>query len=284
MFNFVKSLKESKIHLEKSKTVIVNVTPQKQDNEANVETSAAVERAAAVASEAHSQSDSKYPASKLVSNLKKLMDFKAATSNDSVTTQNLSSNTNAKEVYVDESKYDMKNDSTPVSITSNVNKPNKQVTIAPVASTSTTNTNNAMDRMNSDSHILPQMRVNNYNSNNNNNNNIPLNQNIFPTQSSSYYNDVNNRNPMSASQEGGIDDIGTRTSDNRLSSEVIIVHDETKSSSSNQSYTRNPFLENQITNQFESDTTSNAAPVIHNPVMTFYNGSKVWTTTISNDG
>jgi hypothetical protein len=126
------------------------------------------------------------------------------------------------------------------------------------------------------------MRVNNYNGNSNL---IPLNQNIFPTQSSSYYNDVNNRNQMSASQEGGIDDMGTRTSDNRLSSEVMLVHDETKSSS-NQSYTRNPFMDNQITNQFESETTTNnVAPVLtHNPVMTFYNGSKVWTTTISNDG
>jgi hypothetical protein len=287
---------ESKIHLEKSKTVIVNVTPQQQEtksNELDEETGVVGEAVTNSQIQSDAHLNYKYPTSNMVSNLKKLMDFKSAPTTIGSAGQDSNVTGYApKDLYGDESKYDMKNDSTPVSITSNINKPKAVTTFA----------SNGIDKMpesqidqncfnmnDNDSktqyakaNVLRNSKTNNVNSDR-----IDLNQNVFPTQSSSYYNDVNNRFHMSTSQDAGVDgDVFNGANSKRLSSgsgEIALnYHDETKASSSNQSYSRNPFHENQ-TSQLEANASNNVAMLTH-PVSTFYNGSKVWTTVITKDG
>ena len=257
--------------MEKSKTVIVNVTPQpqiklKEDRGDEYDPNAAAMAPAAstvninASSETtqnESYSNAKFPSTKLVSNLKYLMDLKA---NENASTQTNNNSKSSKEAFSEENKYDMKNDSTPVSITSNNNKPKaSNSTDRTFESNQQAQNEQYLSKKEEDQFIQPNKTA------------ARSNQNIFPSQSSSYYNDVNNRFQM---QNG--------------SAEVIMIHDESNSNdrnSSNQSDFYNPFRKD-AANEDQTNTTEKENKNLNNASLakcTFYNGSKVWTADLLNE-
>ena len=270
--------KPMRINLEKSKTVIVNVTPQpllrvqeekdESDPSANTKTTSG---------------------SKIVSNLKMAMAYK---SNDTTLISEINNNgrapttttaTNvAKEAYTEESKYDIKNDQTPVSITSNNNK------------VKTSNSTERIFDSSQNDHLTRSKEQGDEENDMFKARGSKNDQIVFPTQSSSYYNDVNKRFHMTQSQEGLITDLEPHEDrhQQRLSSaEVIVINDESlEQNSKNDSDFYNPFRReelaeanhvNQITKFSQSDEENNAIQVVPKPTSTFYDGSKVWTTTLT---
>jgi hypothetical protein len=214
--------KTNKCMLEKSKTVIVNVTPQTKPNNGHFkshhqEEEEEEEEEAAASNERRIIITS--PTSLLNTNEESHLNCKFRKNNNNIKSSNpdLSSATAAAAAASggslaaqdETNKYDIKNDSTPVSITSNANKPPPP---PPVKA-------NMHEAAHHHQQQQPYQQQSEFNSD--------MNQNlIFSTQSSSYYNDVNNRFQMAASiPSGSPNSSDNNNNNNNNNTEVIRLND-----------------------------------------------------------